>query len=195
MAIVKNNTLTEGLSGMIGGKIVFRNLRGRTIVASRPSVTRTQSERQRENRLRFKRASAYAKAMMLDPEKKKYYWHKARKLELPNAYTAAITDYMRRPVIKQITIANRRGGGNPVMIDVSKKDFGISVVEVTIRNEAGVVLERGPAIRKEVFASWLYKPSLTLTEDLYVDVMVTDQPGNRAAVTWRQPIDSTVFSL
>lgn len=97
MAIVTNNPVTSGFSGMLGNLIVFRQLRGKTIIAKRPAPARHQSTWQRENRTRFRDATVFAKTAMRDREKKVYYWEKARELKLPNAYTAAITDFMRKP--------------------------------------------------------------------------------------------------
>lgn len=104
MAISVNNPLTRGLSGMFGNLVVFRNIRGKTIMANRPCKPRKQSELQRENRMRFREATVFAKAAIQDVQKKEYYRNKARNMKLPNAYTAAITDYMRRPVGREITV-------------------------------------------------------------------------------------------
>ena len=99
MAISKNNPITRGLSGMLGGTVVFRNFHGKTIMAKRPTRTGKQSELQRENRNRFREATVFAKASVKDPQKKAYYEDKAKKMKLPNAYTAAITDFMRKPEV------------------------------------------------------------------------------------------------
>ena len=40
--------------------------------------------------------------MLMVPEKKAYYTHKAKKLKLPNAYTAAICDFMPKGEIKKL---------------------------------------------------------------------------------------------
>ena len=96
MAIVRNNSVTQGFSGMLDNLIVFRQLNGKTIVAKRPRPARRQSAQQRENRMRFHDATVFAKSAMYDPQKKAYYWKMAQELKLPNAYTAAITEYMRK---------------------------------------------------------------------------------------------------
>ncbi|MFM9836692.1 MAG: hypothetical protein ACKVOQ_00430, partial [Cyclobacteriaceae bacterium] len=88
--------------GMLGQTLVFKNLCGRTIVASRPRPPKTQSEKQRQSRTKFRQASSWAKNVLLDQQKKTYYLQKAKKLKLPNAYTAAIADYMCRPSLKEI---------------------------------------------------------------------------------------------
>jgi len=95
MAIVATNPLLNGLSGRLGKNMVFKMLRGKTIVASRPLAPTRQSEQQRANRNKFKQASEWAKAELIHPGKKEYYEDIGRKLRLPNAYTAAIKVYMR----------------------------------------------------------------------------------------------------
>ena len=81
---------------MLGGTLVFKILRGKTIVTSRPRSPKTESEQQRKNRAKFKQGSIWAKTILLDEQKKAYYKQQAKKLGLPNAYTAALADYMRK---------------------------------------------------------------------------------------------------
>ncbi len=95
MATVSVNSITKGFEGSIGD-MVFRQVYGKTIVTGKPRSPRKESEQQRDNRLKFRSASAWAKATVQDPEKKAYYQRIAKKLKLPNAYTAAISDYMRK---------------------------------------------------------------------------------------------------
>lgn len=76
MAIIRDNILTEGMTGMLGDMLVFKNLRGKTIVCKRPSRPRRQSARQQENRNKFREASAWAKAVLLNPQTKAYYQKK-----------------------------------------------------------------------------------------------------------------------
>jgi hypothetical protein len=120
MAIVTNNPLVNGFSGMLGQTLVFKSLRGQTIVTSKPRPAKTQSDQQRHNRSKFRQATMWAQATLLDPQKKAYYQQKAKKLHLPNAYTAAITDYMRRPQLKAI---GRREQTTTYV--VRKKDFAL----------------------------------------------------------------------
>lgn len=108
MAIVTDNDLTSGLRGKLGKLLVFRSLRGKTFVshrAAKPDKTK-ETTAQRQTRVTFREASAWAKEVLLDARRKVYYQSRARALKLPNAYTAAIADYMRKP---QITKSQRRG--------------------------------------------------------------------------------------
>jgi len=55
---------------------------------------------------------------------------KAKKLKLPNAYTAAITDYLRKPCVAERV--NKTGG---ITCQVSKRDFDLKKVEVVVTKE------------------------------------------------------------
>lgn len=64
---------------------------------------------------------------MLNAETKAYYQAKAKKLKLPHAYIAAITDYMRSPQVKKTNMA-----GNRVMYSIAKRNFDLKKVTITI---------------------------------------------------------------
>lgn len=72
-------------------------------------------------------ASQWAQGVLLDPEKKAYYARRAKALKLPNAYTAALTDYMRKP---RLTAANSYH--YTPTYEVKKQDFQLQNVEVVI---------------------------------------------------------------
>jgi len=142
MATVRTNPIVNGLSGMLGRTIVFKTLRGKTIMANRPTPPKKQSEQQKTNRSKFRDASHWAHQVLLDPLKKEYYQNKAKKLKLPNAYTAAITDYMRNAKITMTTTT-----GSSTTYEVSKKDFELKKVEIVIRNTNGIVTEVRPVLK------------------------------------------------
>jgi hypothetical protein len=149
MAIVRMNAITKGISGSIGN-IVFRQYYGNTVIAGKSQIRKKQSEQQRENRNRFKAATYWAKAQMLDPEKKAYYWRKAKKLKLPNAYTAAISDYMRKGEIKEIDARQYKGkAGDVIRLKISKKDFAIHKVDVSLWSADGTLIETAIAVKKD----------------------------------------------
>ena len=145
MAIVRSNPIVEGLSGMLGKSIVFKTLRGKIILANRPSPPKKQSELQRANRKKFRDASFWAKSILRDPIKKEYYQKKARKLKLPNAYTAAITDYMRPAQVKE---TDRRK--NVVTYRSSQRDFDVKNVESRQNNENGELIETQGLIKDNI---------------------------------------------
>lgn len=183
MAIIKDNIITEGLSGMLGNVVVFRQLRGKTIMANKPRKPRFHSELQRENRSRFAKASAFAKQVLQDPQKKEYYLQKARKLKLPNAYTAAITDYMRKPTV--MAVKCRGNAGENVMIVAVKKGFSLASVTVSLVNREGVSIATSAATlidrqRHEWKARLVPEPGIQnyTREEGRIVVMATDCTGN-----------------
>src|SRR5690606_12432272 len=137
--------------------MVFRRLRGKTIVANRPSPPRKESAQQRANRQTFKEASDYAKFMMLDEERKAYYWRKAKKLKLPNAYTAAIADYMRKIKVNPGPVKPvKNTTKKTITFNVVKKDFRIRKVSVSVVTKTQEVIT-GDAIQNTTFMhDWCY---------------------------------------
>jgi hypothetical protein len=180
MAVSKNNPLTHGASGMIGGTMVFKTWNGKTYISNRPSKPKKQSAVQKENRLKFKMATNYAKLMMKDPVRKEEYKQVAKKMMLPNAYTAAITEYMRKPEIKEVDLSGYTGQENEeINVSARKKGFEIEVVEVIIVDDKGQVVEQGKALKKGT-EDWAYKTTRFLKDPSTFQVIVRarERTGN-----------------
>lgn len=175
MAHVRENDLTEGFSGKFGPKFVFKQLRGKTIVARRAKPSTKESTLQRDNRERFRKATQYAKAMMLIAERKAYYWKKAKKMKLPNAYTAAIADYMRKPKIEELS-ATTTNAALSVKIRAVKKDFGLKMMKVMALDDAGQQIEQQDTIKD--FSCWHYRFKIPKDRIAKVIVVVQDEAGN-----------------
>lgn len=180
----------HGMTGTIG-RLLFRNVQGRTVVSTRPpKLTRSQKQQQsalqRENRTRFRKASAYAKAMMLDPAMKAYYWQKARKLRLPNGYTAAIADFMRKTSVQSVNTKRYTGrAGGHISIKAGKKDFAIAGVTVTLATKEGQEIEKGTATRCSSSGEWIYRNTAYTAspENARVTVETRDRMGNITTLT------------
>jgi hypothetical protein len=173
MAIVRDNIIMEGVRGMLGG-VVFRNIRGKTIMSNKPKPPSRQSQEQRANRDRFRNATIYAKAMMHDPLKKEYYRRKAVKLALPNAYTAAITDYMRRITITDI-VTKETKTGTDIVFTARKQDFTINCLTIKALNAAGIDTPSSNATR---LYGAVWKLSIAkLPEGTALQFMMTDDTG------------------
>jgi hypothetical protein len=188
MATLRLNAVTRGMSGSIGN-LMFRQTYGRTIVSGKPRQSKKQSEQQRENRFRFKLATRWAKAQMLDAEKKAYYWRKAKKLRLPNAYTAAISDYMRKGEIKEINTKAYKGKtGDVIQLKIHKKDFAVRKVDVTLYAPDGRIIEGGLAIKKDN-GLFTYKVSQTLAEKIPVRIRIQLNEHGGNEVTAEQVVE------
>jgi hypothetical protein len=180
MARSINNILTKGLSGMIGKQIVFRTWNGKTFISVAPKKPKKQSPVQKENRSKFKRATIYAKSMMKDPSKKAEYKEIAKNLQLPNAYTAAITDYMRNPQIEALDLVNYSGKTDEeIKVTASKKGFEIQEVEVTVVDQNGEAIEEGKAV-KGPGNEWIYKTTNNIQQKAPAKflIKVRDRTGN-----------------
>lgn len=123
MAIIKINSLVSTIHGSIGN-LVLRQYQGKTVLSSKSIPKQQQSELQRKNRSKFRHASAWAKAALLDPDKKVYYKNKAIKLNLPNAYTAALRDFLRKGNIHKMNQELKASSPEDIKPPYPKKDSG-----------------------------------------------------------------------
>jgi hypothetical protein len=165
MAKVKNNTLTEGLSGKIGGRLVFRHMRdGSTVVCAAPDFSnRVFSEGQLAHQSRFQQASAYARVAA----KTHPIYAKLAQRTMKPAYNIALSDWFNPPVIHSIERQDGR-------IHINATDnVLVDKMLVTILDEDGKTLEQGQAVR--VDGSWW--EYATLTEGS-VRVQASDLAGN-----------------
>ena len=154
MASVAYNDIIDGLSGKFGNA-VFRTMRGKTFISPAPKkrTTKKQSEAQRSTRVTFRQAAEWAhRTLKEDPEMKAYYQQRAKALNLPNAYTAAVTDYMRKPKIKKTTHADT------ITYTVTKKGFAVKKVEVKSNPSMGSPSLNTKVIQENGAWSVEYKP-------------------------------------
>ena len=146
MAKVKNNTLTEGLSGKIGGRLVFRQMRdGSTVVCAAPDFSnRVFSDGQLAHQSRFQQAAAYARVAA----KTHPIYAKLAQRTMKPAYNITLSDWFHPPVIHAI---KRQAG----CIRVEAADnVLVDKVFVMILDEEGKTLEKGQAV--QVNDAWEY---------------------------------------
>ncbi|MCC2546562.1 hypothetical protein LJY25_08920 [Hymenobacter sp. BT175] len=138
MARVSNNIITQGLSGTIGGTLVFRQVTGRTIVAAAPRESeKAPSARQLAHQERFQMAALYAKAQLLDVASKAEYDAARTPDSSASAYAIAVADFMQAPDIHQIDLSDYQGqAGNTIRVRVTD-DFKVTSVRLRIENGDG----------------------------------------------------------
>jgi hypothetical protein len=156
MANIKENLLTEGFSGKVGKQMVFRQVGNRTIVTGRAKKSTVLTERMKAQRVRFKEASRFAKAKMLDPIAKAEYELLAKQLNLPSAYVAAMGDYLKSPVIDKITAEGYAGQPGATITVSTADNFKVTGVKVSILQIDGTVVENGDAVNTPGETSWTY---------------------------------------
>lgn len=137
MAKVKDNPVTEGLSGKLGKRLVFRHMKdGRTILATRPDYTgHIWTADQQTHHNRFQQAAAYA----LVASKTNPLYAKLARGTAKNAYNIALSDWFHAPVIHAVT---RQAGR--ICVDVTDNVL-VERVRITILDERGQTQEQGQA--------------------------------------------------
>jgi hypothetical protein len=169
MAKVKNNLVTEGLSGKVGKRLVFRQLRdGSTVLCTTPDFTdRVFSEGQLTHQNRFQQASAYAKVAA----KTTLLYAKLAPARNTNAYNLALSDWFHGPVIHEV-------GRYPGRIRIDASDnVLVTKVVVTIVDEQGQTLEQGEATL--VNGAW-WEYTATAPDQARIIVEAFDLAGNIA---------------
>lgn len=183
MAKQTNNIVTHGLSGKIGGMLVFRQTAGGTVVQTPPRTSGVESEAQRAHRRKFQRAVLYANAVVSDPETEAAYAAKAKPGQ--TARHVAIADFFHAPDIDVIDLSGYHGKpGDAIRIEVTD-DFAVAEVKVVIRNSDGSLVEEGFARREAVGYEWTYTATTenaTLDGDR-IEILASDRPGNISSKT------------
>ena len=130
MAIVKGNLAIEGLSGLLGNQLIFKQDRtGRTIVSRKPNFeNRVFSADQKKHQSRFQEAAAYAKAAAkTEPIYKELTVGTAK-----SAYNVAVGDWFNPPEVREIDLSGYTGEvGEEIRAKVSD-DVQVETVKVTI---------------------------------------------------------------
>jgi hypothetical protein len=170
MAIVATNIIIDGLSGKLGRSLVFRTLHGKTFVsqAARKPDKKKETPAQRETRSNFREATEWARTILRDPEKKAYYKQRARVLKLPNAYTAAITAYMRKPKI----VKTRQRG--TVMYSIDKPGFFLRDVNTVIIQANG---KQPRLVTRKENNTWFVTYTSNGCTDSSLALTITDNAG------------------
>ena len=179
MAQVKDNDLTEGLSGKFGKKIVFRQVNGVTIAAQAPKQKAKFTEKQENQNKRFSEASTYAKNALLDPTLKAFYEAEDKKKKGVSSRNVAMSDYLKPPTIQSIDASAYTGreSGEKIII-VADDKFKINSLKVRITSSDESTIEEGTASLAQ--GKWVYQTTATnasLTGDK-ITVIATDRPGN-----------------
>jgi len=153
MPKVKNNVIVRGLSGILGGQIVFRQRRdGSTIAATPPDFSqRVLSKDQKAHHSKFKEGAAYAK----EAAKTQPLYAQLAAGTSKTAYNVALADFFHPPVVHSVE-------RNESAIRIQASD-GVKVtkVSVTIFDQDGSVLEKGEANSSTDSGWWEYVPQHT----------------------------------
>jgi len=178
MAQSKTNLITLGLSGKLGGMLIFSQRYGKTIVSVPPRHKPEQTEKQKAQRLKFRAAMTYAKAALQNTEIKAAYTAAAK--EGQNALNVAVADMMNAPVIHEINLANYYGKTGDTIIIKATDDFMVAAITIEIHDNDGSLIEGGKATANETGTEWTYTATIN-NSNLYggkITAKAMDMPAN-----------------
>jgi hypothetical protein len=178
---IKLNPAIEGMSGQLGD-LVFREMRGKTVVSRKATMTTEPTEGQLAHRERFKKAVAYGRSALADMEVRVMYEEAAKRRDVP-VFSVAIADYFHAPTINSVDVMGYHGEiGNAINIHATD-DFGVKKVYVTIKDTQGHSIESGEAVQSAPDSDlWIYtatKQGQPLAKFQFVAV---DRPGGTAVM-------------
>lgn len=194
MATATINVLLHGVSGKVGGLFVVRQRNGKAVICKLPKpYEKPPTTGQLQNRERFRKANEFAKAAILDPEKKKYYAAKTKPGQ--SAYNAAFKDAFHstgQPDItvvvekQQVTVTATQKAVRPrsrsslVKAPVAR----LQKVSVALLHHSGYELEKGNAAFSEKRQAWVYSFRGKVTPQHTIRVITEDWMGNITHATF-----------
>lgn len=168
--------------------MVFRRVRGKTIIAHRPDVrSRESSAAQQAQREKFALARAYAKSVLADPWQRQAY-EKQAKLRNRRVDLLVVSDFLTPPVIELLDVSGYQGQAGGTIRILAEDDIEVVSVEVTIKTTSGQSIERGFAA--PVHGVWCYRAttSAPADESLIVTAIARDRPGHEGMRACVMPI-------
>jgi len=185
MAHVSNSVITGKFRGLLGKELVFREWKGKTIVAKAPkSRTGDPTTAQAETQERFLFASRYAKAVIKNPDQSMAEAYAKALRPRQNVYSRAVEDFMTAPVVKTITTRNYRGIAGDKIAVRAIDDFRVVSVRVEIHAANGSLVEVGNATQDTNGIDWTYTATQanTLEPGSRIVAIATDVPGNEGSL-------------
>ncbi|WP_046242631.1 hypothetical protein [Hymenobacter terrenus] len=185
MAKVKNNIVTQGLSGMLGGQLVFRQTSRGTVVGVAPSEpSGPPTAGQLAQRERFQQAVIYAKGRSQDPAVQAEYGDTAKAQDI-SVYNVLLRDFMQAPNITAVDLDQYTGQVGELIVVTANDDHAVKAVTVKIENSDSSLVEQGAAQQQADPNRWHYLTTATnasLAGDK-ITVTATDNPGHNATKT------------
>ncbi|MBW8331889.1 MAG: hypothetical protein K0M40_07705 [Prolixibacteraceae bacterium] len=177
--------LTAGLRGTVGGTLVFRRLNGETVVSAAPEMSSKEpSDKQKEQRERFRHASLYAQRVAVDPDLFVEYRAAAVKKGFSNVRSLIIADYFRIPEFLSTKVNTKPEGSvlETIVVDYMR----VKSVTVSLRDPDGLVFETGNGDLGTDRQTWTYlvQDSAKLVAGVSFEITATDLPGNESTISF-----------
>ena len=188
MAHANNSIITGKFKGSLGKELVFREWKGKTIVAKSPKArTGDPTLAQAELQERFLVASRYAKAVAKGPDPTLAQAYATALRPRQNLYSRALEDFMTPPVVKTIETRNYKGAIGDKIVCRAIDDFRVTGVRVEIHAADGSLLETGAAVQNVNGIDWTYtatkaNSSMTGLAGCKIRAIAADVPGNEGSL-------------
>ncbi|MGC3947019.1 MAG: hypothetical protein QM762_21295 [Chryseolinea sp.] len=161
MPILEDNPAMKGASGTLGGALTYRRVGDRTIVAQKGKKREKLSAKQEVQVASFTKASSYAKRALMKPEMKALYERGIdKKKHITNAYTVAIQDFLKPPVIHEIDTKDYSGEAGQLIRVRASDNFKVKSVTVSVANAEGEMVETGEALERGKKGLWRYTTTI-----------------------------------
>lgn len=175
------NLLTTGLSGKLGGTLVFRKGNGQTIVSASPQKgSQEPSEKQTAQRDRFRKASFYAQRVSANSTLFEEYSEVAARKGYQNVRSLIIQDYFRLPEIQSCDVV-RNSSSSGAQIEVIVTDLmRVDSVTLEIRTPDKAVVGKGNAVMGADKQTWTFQvqDASLVASGNSIRITATDLPGN-----------------
>lgn len=181
MTKITFHPMVSTVRGKSGG-IVFKTVRGKTILAQSPTVAaREASPAQLAQRERFTAACNYAREVLSDPLQRRLYADLAR--ERDRRIDKMIeSDFLTSPTVDLVDVANYRGEPGGLVRVLATDDIEVVAVTVEIRTASDAKVESGAAAK--VHGVWNYTATATAPQEaLVITATARDRPGNTASAS------------
>lgn len=185
---ISQNLVTKGLTGSVGKTLVFKTVNGKTIVSASPvKGSKEPSEKQLEQRKRFKLASLYAARVIANSELLLEYTEAAQRKGITNVRSLIMADYFHAPEIMDYEISTTPTDSlNCVVADLVR----VKSVTMKIMTPDGEVLESGNATMSVDLQTWSFLISdvAHLQNPFSIEISATDLAGNVSTKTFEQAL-------
>jgi hypothetical protein len=196
MAKVRRNLLWAPTSGAVGGVVIVHQ-KNRTYMRARPRSPRyPPSEKQQQQRQLWRDAASYYRRVKADPWLLEQYERVRHRIahgrDRPLAsFTAA--DFAQPPSVTAIVLNSYAGNAGEIIEITARDDFAVRDVDVTLRDQAGTVIESGlAAAPAQRHGNWLYttKTTLPLGKTIVIEAVAHDYPCHAGCKTveWSRPV-------
>jgi len=185
MASAENNMVTGNFTGTLGKQLVFRDWKGKTVVAKPPKRRKGEpNAQQRARQEKFLIATRYAKAITTSADKSMADGYARALKSRQNIFSRAVEDFLSPPVVVQIDTSNYTGEIGDKIVVRAYDDFRIIKLRVEIRDVNGHLLESGLAELNMNGIDWTYTAKVVNnpSAESKVKAIATDVPGNEGVL-------------